>query len=92
MKQQSPNQDSINTYRSLIEGKSKNIDSKLPEDNIEAILRSRTKINDSIVIEIATIGERAEDVFYLKDKEHGIISEEMYPYLEESIIKSIAQS
>ena len=91
MKQQSPNQDSINTYRSLIEGKSKNIDSKLPEDNIEAILRSRTKINDNIVIEIA------KNFFSNNEKYISIIAvggygrEELYPKSDTDLLILIEQ-
>ena len=49
--------------------------------------------NENIWIEsakIATIGERAEDVFYLRDSNQEVISEQMYPNLEESLRKSLA--
>ena len=49
--------------------------------------------NENIWIEsakIATIGERAEDVFYLRDNNQGMISEQIYPNLEESLRKSLA--
>ena len=39
---------------------------------------------------IATIGERAEDVFYLRDNNQEMISEKIYPNLEESLRNSLA--
>ena len=39
---------------------------------------------------IATIGERAEDVFYLRDNNQEMISEQIYPNLKESLRNSLA--
>ena len=49
--------------------------------------------NENIWIEsakIATIGERAEDVFYLRDNNQEMISEQIHPNLEELLRKSLA--
>ena len=48
--------------------------------------------NENIWIEsakIATIGERAEDVFYLRDNNQEMISEKIHLNLEESIRNSL---
>ena len=49
--------------------------------------------NEKIWIEsakIATIGERAEDVFYLRDNNQEMISEQIHLNLEKSIRNSLA--
>ena len=64
------------------------IDQLVTKNPISEILSRRCKLNDD-VIKIATIGERAEDVFYLRNEYQDSIPIETINKLESELIESL---